>query len=378
MVICHLTSVHSSADTRIFYKQLISLANAGYNTYLIAPGDSRVEKGVTVIGINNNYSGRIMRMTKLTKAIYKKAREVNAEVYHLHDPELIPVGVKLKKIGKKVIFDSHEDYVEAIKDKQYIPRILRKVVSRCYGFYQINKLKQYSALIAATPSVFYKLLEINPCTIMITNYPIVNKQVNNTYAMTKRLVFAGGITRQWMHHIILDALLMCDDVQYVLCGKGSEDYLEELMDHDAWEKVEYRGIVPFEEVADIIAGCSVGVVVLDYVNNVGGESKLGNLSNTKLFENMLAGLPVICTDFILWKEIIDKYECGICVDPRDSVMLAKAIDRLLDDYTLAKEMGMNGRRAVKEEYNWKSQELKLIELYKKLEKNNCVEVYENG
>ena len=77
----------------------------------------------------------------------------------------------------------------------------------------------------------------------------------------------------------------------------------------------------------------------------------------------MAGLPVICTDFILWQKIIEDYQCGICVQPDNVDEIASAIQFLLDNPDVAKQMGENGRRAVAEKYNWGVEEKKLLKLY---------------
>ena len=103
MKVCHLTSAHDSYDTRIFQKECISLAErGGLEVFLVAPGKSRREKGVTVIGVGDKPENRLKRMTTFTHEVYKAAVSVNAELYHFHDPELLPIGMKLKKDGKIV------------------------------------------------------------------------------------------------------------------------------------------------------------------------------------------------------------------------------------------------------------------------------------
>ena len=88
----------------------------------------------------------------------------------------------------------------------------------------------------------------------------------------------------------------------------------------------------------------------------------------KLFEYMAVGIPVIASDFPLWRTIVDGANCGILVDPMKPEQIAKAIDWLLDNPREARKMGERGRRAVLERYNWSLEEKKLIELYDKLNK----------
>jgi len=119
-----------------------------------------------------------------------------------------------------------------------------------------------------------------------------------------------------------------------------------------------------------LSSCVAGLAILDYSENTCG--KLGTLGNTKLFEYMQAGLPVICSDFVLWKDIIEEWDCGICIPPRDVIALRNAIQYMIDNPEKAKEMGKNGRQAVLEEFNWGIEEKKLISLYRKLEMSHGV------
>ncbi len=144
--------------------------------------------------------------------------------------------------------------------------------------------------------------------------------------------------------------------------------MSRLQKHKTWNKVKYRGIVQPEEVNKILGLSAVGLAVLSYSDNTSGN--VGTLGNTKLFEYMLAKLPVICTDFILWKEIIERWNCGICIHPEDVVGLEKTMQHMIDNPERAKEMGENGRRAVSEEFNWGIEEEKLIDLYRKTGMDN--------
>ena len=89
--------------------------------------------------------------------------------------------------------------------------------------------------------------------------------------------------------------------------------------------------------------------------------------STKIFEYMAIGLPVITSNFKLYKDIIDANNCGICVDPENPNEIAKAIEYILTNPEKAKEMGQNGSRLVKEKYNWENEESKLINIYKTLD-----------
>ena len=361
--ICHLTNVHSSDDVRIFRKECASLASAGYDTYLVAKGDSREESGVHVIGVGTAPESRIRRMTEFANRVYKKALEVDADIYHLHDPELLPYALKLKKRGKTVIFDSHENTLEEMADKAYIPGFFRSAVASVYRVYAKRIFKILDALVSVTPDIIDQLKEINENTWMITNYPILEGAEAGA-AKNERftLCFTGGIKDEWNHDIIVKCLP--DDVDYELCGLADDGYIDMLKQLPQWDNVRYYGRVSHSEALKVQGRSHVGMALLQPSRNTGFLN--GTAGNTKLFEYMMSGVPVICTDFILWRDIIDRYKCGICVAPRDEDEIKKAIKSLRDDPEKAANMGENGRRAVETEFNWSIQEKKLLELYSTL------------
>lgn len=364
MQICHVTSVHPAKDVRIFYKECCSLVKAGYDVYEIAPnvGDE-FYNGVKICGVQLPRQ-RLKRMLFGREKIYTKCLEINADVYHFHDPELIPVGIKLKRnnSNKKIIFDSHEDVPAQILAKHWIPFPFRKLFSIVYSVYERISLKCYDAIISVTPSIVNKLKAININTVQITNYPIVStvsaedmRQWNNS------ICFAGGISQQWLHTNIIKALDNTSGIMYELVGTGSSDYLAGLKNLSSWSKVKFYGNIPFTDVGTFLSKSTAAIVLNDYSANVGWKE--GTLGNNKLFEAMQVGIPVICTDFILWKEIIDEWKCGICINPHDITAIRDAINYLIENKDIAKEMGDNAKKAVIERYNWKTQETVLLNLY---------------
>lgn len=334
-----------------------------YDVTLIAPNtEERDLNGVHIKSVSLPAS-RLRRMMNLGR-VYAKMKEVDADIYHFHDPELIPLGTRIKRESKKkIVFDSHEDVPLQISEKEWIPAIMRKPLQSLYAKYERATLKKYSALISVTPSIVERFSVFHPHTYMVTNYPIYSEGEDKR-EFGRYICFAGGISAQWMHEEILDAIANVD-VRYLLAGKAdSELYLESLKRKDAWRKVDFYGRIPHTQVSGLMEKSIAGMVLNDYVANVGYH--VGSLGNTKLFENMMCGIPVIATDFVLWKEIIEGYDCGICVNPHDIHAIADAVNTLIENPERARQMGENGRRAVKEKYNWATQEQVLFDLYQKL------------
>ena len=91
---------------------------------------------------------------------------------------------------------------------------------------------------------------------------------------------------------------------------------------------------------------------------------------------MAASLPVIASDFPLWRQIVDGAGCGLLVDPLDPKAIAGAIQWLLDNPHEAEAMGRRGRQAVATEYNWDRETRKLVALYNRmLDGQECKSMY---
>lgn len=359
--VCHVTSAHSKEDVRIFHKECTSLARAGYDVYLVQQGDSYEKNGVHLVGFGRRAKNRLDRMLNSGKRAYKKALEVDADIYHLHDPELLPYALKLKRKGKKVIFDSHEHTAEAIYEKEWLPGFVRSGVFYAYSTYQTGICKKLDAVVTVTPNIVEYFRKINPQTVQVANYPIWSDEAPKIAEKHACVVFAGGISSQWNHHVLLQALEQVPECRYCLCGAGDQTYLDQLMADPGWKNVDYMGVIPHLEVAEHLAASMVGIALLRPGRNTDWNN--GTIGNTKIFEEMMVGLPVVCTDFVLWRAFVDRYHCGICVDPSDPKQIAASIRYLLENPEEAARMGENGRRAVKEEFNWGVEEKKLLSLY---------------
>lgn len=366
MKVCHLSDAHKQEDTRIFHKECTSLVKAGFSVYEIIPGKSYVKNGVNIIGVTSAGQSLRKRVFATSKNVFRAALALDADVYHAHDPELMPILLKLKKRGKKVIFDSHENNIGLISEKKYIPKCIRKLVQNVFAAYQKSACLKFDAVITATPNMteYFKTIGCSR-VIDLCNFPLLKHDVDTPDYCSRRISFAGGITEQWNHEHIINSISRIDDVEYCLCGKGSPDYLSYLRSLDGWDKVDYLGNLPFERVSEVLRSTAIGLSLLTPGANTDWNN--GNLANTKIFEEMQAGLPVVCTDFTRWKDFVEAYDCGICVNPNSEEQIQSAIESLVSNPEKAKTMGMNGKRAVEERFNWSIEEKKLISLYKQIE-----------
>lgn len=363
--VCHLTSVHSAFDTRIFKKECCSLVKSGYDVFLIAPNvKSQVREGVHIVGVNTQRKSRYYRMFSFTRIIYRKALEIDACIYHFHDPELLPVGVKLKSKGKKVIFDSHEDVPQQIMDKKWIPLLFRGLYANLYAYFEKRQVRKLDAIVTVSPNIVERFKKYNQNTILITNFPKKDDIQTSERKPGKSICFAGNISPVYMHQNILSSLGKLEGITYLLAGKGEEAYLQALQKDKNWNRVEFAGQISSQEVWQLYVRSFAGVAIHNYTRSVDGRN--GVLGVVKIFEFMSAGIPVICSDLLLWKKIVEEERCGICVNPHSVEEITKAIKYLSEHPLEAQIMGKNGQNAVLNKYNWELQEVQLLKLYQTL------------
>jgi len=359
-----MTSAHQRNDIRIFLKECCSANDHGLAVSLIVADSLGNENhnNINIIDVGRAKGGRLSRMTKTVFKIYLAALKAGGNVYHFHDPELLPVGIALRLKGKKVVYDVHEDLPRQILSKNWIRPFLRRMVSLIVETIENFCSRYFNAIAAATPYITLRFKKINPNSININNYPLLSEIHAPQYLENKSrtICYIGGITRIRGLIQVVHSLEYCD-AKLVLAGSFSDKSLEmELRSCPAWNRVEYLGPVPRETVLKVINSSRVGIVTfLPEPNHV-------NSQPNKMFEYMSAGLPVVASNFPLWKEIIEGNKCGLCVDPNEPREIGKAIDFILNNEDKAKQMGINAVKAVKEKYTWSKEEQKLLKLYESI------------
>jgi glycosyltransferase involved in cell wall biosynthesis len=360
-----MTSAHPVHDIRIFHKECCSLAKFGYEVFLVAPNcDSEFKNGVHIVSIEVNGKGRLNRMLKKGKAVYKKAVQLDADIYHFHDPELLRFALRLIRKGKIVIYDAHEDVPKQILDKHWIPGFARRFVSNQFGAYERYVSKRISGVISVTEIICDRFKKVNANVEMVANYPLMNEfqsfQEINENVLPNRICYVGGLFPKRGVKELVEAMEHVDG-ELVLAGTFSPPEFEaELRTLKAWSKVDYRGQVSREELIEILKSSGIGMVTLH------PTASYMEALPIKMFEYMSASIPFVASDFTYWKKIIDAENCGLVADPLNPIEIAKAIQFLIDHPDKAKIMGANGYQAFMSKYNWEIEEQKLINLYKRL------------
>lgn len=360
--VCHLTSVHPRYDTRIFIKECKSLQKNSFDVSLIVAdgkGDE-IKENIKIYDVGKETS-RLKRMRKTPSKIYKKALDIGADIYHFHDPELILIGTKLIKKGEKVIYDVHEDVSIQILSKPYLNSLLRNIISVIFSLFENKNVKKYSYVITATDFIKKKFQKINMQTEAVKNYPVIDELIQDvTWADKKDVIcYVGAISNIRGISEIIKALDYTN-CKLNLAGKFvSEKFRREIVNYKSWDKVTEYGFVGRDQVKSIYKESKIGLVTLYPTDNYKDALPV------KMFEYMLAGIPVISSKILLWQQITEENNCGICVDPYNPSEIAEVVNKLLSDDKLAEKMGKNGQKAIIEKYNWSNEEKKLLDVYNK-------------
>ena len=362
MEIAHLTSAHRRYDNRIFLKECRSLAAAGHRVTLVVAdgGEDETVDGVRIISTPKP-QGRLNRFVRASWAVVRAAEQISPDAYHLHDPELLPYARRLARGGAKVYFDAHEDLPAQLLSKSYIPSFARKPASLAAQVLERGAARHLTGVFTATPFIRDKFLKQGVASIDINNYPSLDEAVSLLPWENKEAAccYVGTISEKRGLLPLIQSLSVsrsCSTLHLVgtFSGRGLRTEASSL---PGWSNVREWGHLNRAEVQQILRRSIAGIVTfLPEPNHV-------NAQPNKMFEYMAAGIPIVASDFPLWRSIIQGADCGLCVNPSDPEAIAKAIDYLVQNPGEAQRMGMNGRSAILSTYNWDQEKLKLILAY---------------
>ena len=366
----HVTSGHRASDARIFHKEARSLANAGYDVTLIAQHDrDETLDGIKIMALPRP-RGRFHRMFVSPWQIFFIARRQHADVYHFHDPDLMLVGMLLKLSTRaKVIYDIHEDVPKMVYNRDWIPGSCRRVVAWLVKHLERFFIKRFSATVSADPEIGERVRMVNRRGAVVQNFPLLEEfpvgiPHQPSEATGKIVLSLGGLSplRSIFEIVRAMSLLPAEsDTRLILGGDAdSQAVWEEVSEKPGWERVDYRGRIPRQEAMNILRSADVSLVLFSPAPNH------FVVRSNRLFETLAAGVPVITSNFQMWREIVEGIGCGLTVDPLDPEASAEAIEYLLTHPEEASQMGQRGRKAALERYNWETEQGTLLQLYQEL------------
>ena len=368
LTIAHISTVHKRTDTRIFVKELRSLSKALDARFLYLVQDGLPDEVVDGIEIRSTGPKLSRQRHRFGLGIWRMLAHVwrsGAQIVHFHDPELIPIGIILRMLGRKVIYDVHEDVPKQLFHGGIKSPILRRFLILVYlGFERIGAA-MFNACIVVVPALQTRFS--NSRSSLVPNFPSLNEfpAVPSVAAdrVPARFIYVGGLALVRGIGEMVDAIGLVSRANATLHLHGSfpNDEIEtDVARRDGWSRVTFEGWSDRAQIVSALSCASAGLVLLhptpQYVISY----------PVKMFEYMAAGLPIIASDFPLWREIVMGCKCGLLVDPRDPQSIAQAMEWIIDNPDEAARMGQRGRLAVETHYNWEAESVKLVEIYRRI------------
>ena len=362
-----VTTAHPWNDVRIFVKESRSLARAGVTVTIIAPGAERVVvDDVQVVGVSPSRS-RWERFLLTGLRVFRAALATRAGIVHFHDPDFIPWGVLLAALGRKVVYDSHENLPDLVMDRPMFPRPTRLLVRKIVDVMEKLAARSFTLVVVATPKIQSRFRGFN--TLLLRNYPTLAEfeREPRSRAVVEdkatRGVYVGGISlaRGFSEAVTaLSSLPVSSRIEFDFVGRVDlpSDCLSMTSRQAGWARCRMHGLLGREGVISVLERARFGLVALHAT-----ENHLEALP-IKLFEYMAAGLPVIASDFPLWRNIVETAGCGLLVNPLEPDQIAKAIRWVEEHPEDAVKMGLSGRKAVLDTYNWESEAAPFLNWYR--------------
>jgi glycosyltransferase involved in cell wall biosynthesis len=362
--IVHVSTIHRRGDVRIFVKEAQTLAREldAEVIFCVQDGGSDQDGPVRVVSSGEQISNTYKRLTIGIWRMYCKIRQLNPQVVHLHDPELIPLGILLKFHGIKVVQDIHEDYRQVIKGSRRLSPLVKSAFYLVVAAFERLAISFFDGVVCATDRIARNFPSGD--LIAIKNFPEIGEfaaTASIAYkARGRNVVYIGGVSKIRGAFEMVEAIerVRNPETKLLLAGVFQPNELrEKISSLPGWRRVDFLGWVGRKDAACIFSRSRIGLVILhphgNYVESL----------PTKMFEYMAAGIPVVMSDFPFFQELIKKYKCGLVTDPLDPASIARAIDWLLDHPEEAEEMGRRGRDAVENELNWTIEGRKLVSFY---------------
>jgi glycosyltransferase involved in cell wall biosynthesis len=354
---------------RVFHKEARTLARSGYQVIVIARVPApKIVDGVQVLPVKTAGSSRFLRFL-LLPAVFFQAVGVKADVYHLHNPDTLPIGLGLKMIGRKFIYDAHEDFAGKILIRAWIPAVLRRLAARV-----VVLLERFVSLIADGMIVTQPSLlgRVDRSAVLIGNPPRLEPELFSRVAKLAadinidydglRAVYIGDITAARGLFEMVEALQIANTITPVrlwLIGPGSDVDLRAALELPGWRFVDHIPRLPPEQAFAYVSRADVGLVV---IRDVGDHA---TTDPNKLYEYMAFGLPFIASKFKTWQDRLDGVTAGLFIRPGDARELAEAEIEIARNPAIRKQMGKKGRAFV-ESYSWERESMKLLDLYRRV------------
>lgn len=360
--VAHVSSVHRWTDNRVYLREAVSTSTA-YRTVLFAV-DSPTRAPASDVDVTLLPRRRRPFRILVTgpQAVWLALRS-RAGVIHLHDPELVWSIPVLRALGRRVVFDAHEDIPDQVRDKGYLPRPLREVSARL-SHVVVALARSADHVIAATETVALRYPAEK--RTVVRNYPHLREEETVSRGLLdrpQRAAYVGVVSRlRGSVDMVLASAEPFFPQGWTIDVAGSfypEHHGVELREL-AGPNSQIHGLLSPETARDLLLESRVGLVVLH------PTPAYRQALATKMFEYLAAGLPVIASDFPVWRDVLAGYDCATFVDPEDPAAIAAAIAFYENNPAVLVRHGATARRAALERFNWRREEAALLGVYASL------------
>jgi glycosyltransferase involved in cell wall biosynthesis len=367
------STVHSANDHRIYYKEARSLAKR-YSVIILAPlyheGAVTDVRHVRIPFIKNRFIRFIVNFRHLNAI-----RKLKPAVLHIHDPELLPLGLICRYFFKaKLVYDVHENQHLDILQKEWLPSALRKTILWFYQKIEAFVLKRSAGIVLAEDS--YNDIYASYANIeIVRNYPNLeaDRSATEMKAVLPERIHMGYVGSVQRIRGILEMLKVVAVIKHTFKKNVILDIVgafeTEQLELDAHQlsrelgivnDVHFQGGVSHTKALELLRDIDIGLVLYHPLPTH------ERILPVKLYEYMIKGKPIVASNIDLWRTVIGKHNCGIFIDPFDEDSTARAIISLYEKPDNIRKMGENGYDAIVNEYNWNSQEVNLFTLYSRV------------
>lgn len=373
VVVCHCTTVHAQLKSRTYHRQMLPLAEAGVRVHFVAPMHQReFPEGMALFTISRptNPRRKFLAWLHLTRTLLLQ----NADLYHIQDPQLLPLGFVLKLLFRKsVVYDAYEDFPSMAAVKKSVPRPLRALFAFTLALVERLAARCFDAIITADPLTLRRLARHGKSRkLVFYNFPNLSFFPPQALPNENRafdLVYRGGLSERTGTFVLLEALAQLAarpnpprllllgyfddrDSEGAVCRRIRELGLDSL--------VEIRERIDHERMSQALSQARMGICPLLAIR------KFQINIPVKIFEYWSCGLPVIASDLAPTRPFFRNGEAGLLVEPGSTAELATSIAWLLDHPVDASRMGRRGRQLVVRRYNNAHEVKKLGRLFASL------------
>lgn len=350
--ICVVSPIHRADDIRIFNKEIKFYIYAGFEVKLFArPVQHHQDLSMLEFHPLPIFKNRLFRFLYLIVLSFRLLF-IREHIFHFHNPDCIPLALLMKCLGRKVIYETHENFYFRIKMRKWIPKYLRNVIASTINVAEHLVCKVVDIMIVTQDR---QLAEFGFSNVLcLPNAPIFVETKNERSSIregkdTLRLVYLGYIDANRRLSRIIDQLPELNDILEVrleLIGFGDEADLQELKSSAGWKYVKFYGKLSQTQAFEIVGSSDIGIVLLPDI----GDYKY--TTPNKLFEYSMLGIPFIASDFTYWRDIYHNVDAGIFIDSSNLEKFSGAVWYLYSNPEARRRMGANGYEFIQTRYNW--------------------------